>query len=108
MSVPDRMAGRYYLGKGWVQADGGAYAADTPPPEVVEEPDAGAQDGPPSGVVTLAGATGGAVPDGTAKDVIDWVGDDPQRARQALNVEQGKGDEARTTLVARLSKIAGL
>jgi hypothetical protein len=106
MSVPDRMAGRY-LGQGWVPAGGSTPVPDTPAQDPVPSPpsgDAGPDQVPP-GVVTLSG---GQVPDGTAKDVIDWVGDDQQRARQALAAEQAKGDEARTTLVARLSKIAGL
>lgn len=106
MSVPDRMVGRY-LGKGWVQADGGSYAGDRYlPPQPVSSPPAGpaGPDEVPPGVLTLSS---GQVPDGTAKDVVDWVGDDQQRARQALAVEQSKGDEARTTLVARLTKIAG-
>lgn len=48
-----------------------------------------------------------AVPDGTAKDVLDWVGDDKERAAMALDLEQAKGDNARSTLVASLTKLAG-
>lgn len=42
--------------------------------------------------------------DGTVSDVLDWVGDDPQRAEQALGIENGK-DEPRKTLVAQLEKV---
>lgn len=108
MSVPDRLVGRY-LSKGWVQA-GGAATPSFPDASVAgaggSAPAGG--EGPPlgpdlSGVVTLSGAQ---VPDGTAKDVIDWVGDDRARARSALAAEQAKGDDARTTLVAKLTKLA--
>lgn len=94
LSVPDHMVVRY-LGKGWVQAAG--FAAPAEPGPVV-------LDVAPPGVVTLAR---GSVPDGSAKDVIDWVGDDRDRARAALDAEQAKGDDARTTLVAKLTKLAG-
>lgn len=98
MAVPDHLAHRY-LGRGWVQ-DGEVYPAYTPDPP----PDAPPRDQtPPPGVLTLRGAS---VPDGNAKAVLDWVGDDPDRARRALDAEQAKGDEARTTLVAKLTKLA--
>lgn len=48
----------------------------------------------------------GGVPAGGAKDVLAWVGDDPGRARQALEVEQAR-EKPRTTLVATLTKLAG-
>jgi hypothetical protein len=92
VTVPDHMVARY-LARGWVNAGGGtpppAPTPHTPPP-------------PPPGVFTL---TGGA-PDGTAKDVLDWVGDNPDRALAALAAENAKGDDARSTLVARLTKLA--
>jgi hypothetical protein len=47
---------------------------------------------------------GDGVPDGTAKDVTDWVGDDPDRAVLALAFEQAR-DKPRTTLVAALEKL---
>lgn len=45
------------------------------------------------------------VPDGSAKDVLDWVGDDPERAQAALDAEAAK-DKPRSTLQADLKKIA--
>lgn len=46
----------------------------------------------------------GAVPDGTIDEVLAWVGDNPERARRALEAEQAAGK--RKTLVDQLSKIA--
>ena len=42
---------------------------------------------------------------GTAADVLAWVGDDPERAETALEQEQAK-DKPRSTLVKQLEKIA--
>jgi len=44
--------------------------------------------------------------DGTAADVLAWVGEDPERAGEALEAEQEK-DKPRSTLVKALQKIAG-
>lgn len=41
------------------------------------------------------------------KEILEWVADDPERAAYALEAEQAKGEEARTTLVTRLDEIAG-
>ncbi|MFF4536547.1 hypothetical protein [Streptomyces aureus] len=41
----------------------------------------------------------------TAADVLDWVGDDPERASEALAAEQAK-DKPRSTLVKQLEKLA--
>lgn len=41
----------------------------------------------------------------TAADVLDWVGDDPERAAEALAAEQAK-DKPRSTLVKQLEKLA--
>lgn len=41
----------------------------------------------------------------TAAEVLAWVGDDPERARQALAVEQA-ADKPRTTVVNALTRIA--
>lgn len=46
------------------------------------------------------------VPTGNITDVLNWVGDDADRAARALTVEQAKGDRARSTLVADLEQIA--
>lgn len=48
----------------------------------------------------------GDVPQGTAIEVLDWVGADPSRAAAALAAEQGKGSDARTSLIAKLEKLA--
>jgi hypothetical protein len=42
------------------------------------------------------------VPDGTVKEVLDWVGDDSARARAALEAEQAK-DSPRSSLVGQLN-----
>lgn len=39
--------------------------------------------------------------------VLDYVGDDPARAGEALEAEQAKGEDARSTLVEKLQAIAG-
>jgi hypothetical protein len=45
------------------------------------------------------------VPDGTVQEILNWVDDDPAKARAALEVE--RGDEApRTTLLDKLEAIA--
>lgn len=43
--------------------------------------------------------------DATAKEVLAWVGDDPERAAEALAAEQAK-DSPRSTLVKQLEKLA--
>lgn len=48
----------------------------------------------------------GEVPQGNAEEVLAWVGDDPDRARLALDAEQAR-DKPRTTLAAKLTKLAG-
>lgn len=53
-------------------------------------------------------AEGGAAqgpPDGTVQDVLDWVGDDPDRARQALEAE--RAGQNRSTLISELEARAG-
>jgi hypothetical protein len=49
---------------------------------------------------------GGLDIDGTAAQILDWVGDDPERARAALNAENEK-DKPRSTLVKKLEELAG-
>lgn len=46
------------------------------------------------------------VPGGSVADVMDWVGDDVERAQAALDVEQAK-DKPRSTLVAQLEGLLG-
>lgn len=104
ISVPEHMAARY-VARGWVPVGGEREATPVPPTSPPVEPsEPTPPDEAPPGVMTLAR---GSVPDGSAKDVIDWVGDDRDRARAALDAEQAKGDDARTTLVAKLTKLAG-
>lgn len=43
----------------------------------------------------------------TAADVLIWVGDDPERAGEALEAEQAK-DKPRSTLVKQLEKLAAV
>lgn len=59
----------------------------------------------PGGPETPPGGDGGEVPNGTVADVMAWVGDDPDRARRALDAENAKGDKARSTLAATLTSI---
>lgn len=44
----------------------------------------------------------GDVPDSAIPAVMAWVGDDPDRAARALEVELARGDRARTTLIRAL------
>lgn len=48
----------------------------------------------------------GAVPDGTAEQVLEWVDDDPQRAMLALAAEQARA-KPRAGLTAALEKVMG-
>lgn len=53
----------------------------------------------------FAGAGPGEYPsDGTIVEVLTWVGGDPDRARTALGIENGR-DEPRSTLIAKLQKV---
>ncbi|HEV2778552.1 MAG TPA: hypothetical protein VGX25_04055 [Actinophytocola sp.] len=47
---------------------------------------------------------GDEVPEGSADVVLAWVGTDPARARRALEAEQA--GQQRTTLIAKLEKLA--
>jgi hypothetical protein len=48
---------------------------------------------------------GDGVPDGTIGQVVEWVGADLDRAALALTAEKAKGDTARSTLVAALTRL---
>lgn len=52
-----------------------------------------------------AGESDGFDPNGKIDDILSWVGDDPDRAREALDAEQDKGDKARPRLVAKLTEL---
>lgn len=56
--------------------------------------------------VEIPDVISGDVPDGTISDVLEWVGDDIDRAVDALTVEQA-ADNPRSTLIASLSDIIG-
>lgn len=49
---------------------------------------------------------GDGVPDGTAAQILEWVGDDPGRAERALAAESAR-DRPRTVLTAALEKLVG-
>jgi hypothetical protein len=67
----------------------------------VEGAKAGAPEGSEdSGPAAVDGSSD--VPDGTVKEVLDWVGDDSAKARAALEHEQSK-DSPRTSLVSQLN-----
>lgn len=46
------------------------------------------------------------VPDGTAADVLAWVGEDPARARAAVAAEERR-DRPRATLIRDLRRFTG-
>lgn len=78
------------------QADGDT---EPPPPHAPPPPSTNPDGGPtnpePSGLDI----------EGPVKDVLTWVGEDPDRARQALAAEQAK-EQPRSTLVKQLEKTA--
>lgn len=59
---------------------------------------------PPAPAVTAAPIDPDAVPAGNASVVLDWVGDDVDRARRALAAEQ-QASKPRGTVVAALEKV---
>lgn len=62
------------------------------------------EDTPPADASTGEAPEGEQVPDGTADDVLAWVGDDPARAAVAVEAEQGR-EKPRKTLLANLEKL---
>jgi hypothetical protein len=85
---------RRHLDRGWVEK------LDDAPTEP-----AGTSAGGPGKPSPSGGGDG--VPDGTAEEVRAWVGDDKERAAQALVAEQNR-DKPRSTLIDQLTKTAGL
>ena len=82
--------------------------SQAPAPEVFPQPDEDASDRGMQGSsypVPAESGDGGDVPDGTVKEVLDWVGDDKSRAEAALEAEDEKGDDARVSLVEKLEAI---
>jgi hypothetical protein len=53
-----------------------------------------------------ATASGDAVPTGTIDEVVKWAEGSQEHAQIALEHEQGKGDDARSSLVTKLQKLA--
>ncbi len=45
------------------------------------------------------------VPSGTTREIIEWVGDDKERAQRALDVEEAKGDSGLKGLKRDLHKM---
>ncbi|MDX5566922.1 hypothetical protein PYK79_31820 [Streptomyces sp. ID05-04B] len=68
------------------------------PPAPSNDPDGGPQNPAPSTELDI---------DGSVKDILAWVGEDTDRAGQALEAEQAQ-DKPRSTLVKQLEKTAGL
>lgn len=75
--------------------------AGVPPDDEAAPPSETAPEAEPK---TAEGGASQGPPDGTVSDVLDWVGDDPARAREALDAEQA--GQNRATLVAELEKRA--
>jgi hypothetical protein len=44
------------------------------------------------------------VPDGTVKEILEWVGDDKDRAQRALDAEDAKGNNGRKGLKRELNE----
>lgn len=68
--------------------------------DVVPEVEPEDQDGPGVDI------DGDGVPEGSAKQVLAWVGDDPARAAAALEAETHR-EKPRTTLAGDLGRITG-
>lgn len=96
-----------YLLSPWMQRRGVRPADDIPTevPAPAEPTPAIEPEPPQADPETTEPPVGDAVPEGTAADVLAWVGDDPDRARQATEAEQGR-EKPRTSLITRLDRIA--
>lgn len=93
--VPGAPTPKYEVRKFGVDVFAQPYAD---PGDEQPERDSGVEGSPESG--------SGEVPDGPAKDVLAWVGDDSDRAVAALEAEELR-DQPRSTLVAALEKVIG-
>lgn len=76
------------------------------PVEVAKEQLAEVVQRPPATPETPVTGAPAVVPEGSEKDVLDWVGDDKDRAAVALKVEQNHA-KPRKGLVDKLQKLAG-
>lgn len=85
----------------------GAVEVTEADPEPVDRDLNGTGDGAQDPASSDGGAGGDEPPvDGTIDALMEWVGDDKERATRALEAEQGK-DKPRSTVVKRLSSLAG-
>lgn len=89
-----------------VAGDLAAYLASTRSPVEPLDDEARALFEGSESAASSASADGELDIDGTAAYVLAWVGDDPERATEALEAEQAK-DKPRSTLVKQLEKLAG-
>lgn len=80
-----------------------APAPESAPTEQVSKPEP--QESAPSVEVPAPVAVEDDVPNGTANDVISWVGDDKDKASRALEAERAK-DKPRSVLITTLERIA--
>jgi hypothetical protein len=64
-----------------------------------------AEEGPEE-VAPVGDADGDGVPDGAVAEVLDWVGDDSDRAVRAIEAEEVR-EKPRTTLISALEKLIG-
>jgi hypothetical protein len=76
-----------------VQADAGEVGPDVAPDSPLEVASGPAVD-----------TDGDGVPEGTAAQILEWVGDNPDRAERALAVESAR-DKPRSVLTAALEKL---
>lgn len=93
-----------HLQSPWMRRRGVALA-DEVDLEFADSPGAG-QKSSPEPTAGVTSPPDGPPPAGPAGDVLAWVGDDPDRARRALEAEQARA-RPRTSLVAKLGKLAG-
>jgi len=80
------------------EEDGQEPAPSHQPPAPNPDADGGPPPPPPSDELDI---------DGSVKDILAWAGEDPERAREALDAEQAQ-EKPRSTLVKQLEKTAGL
>lgn len=98
------------VGPGRARVDfgrGEVLPADVPPEDIERLAALGAiaEHGPPADPDDDGEPEDDEVPDGTIAVVLEWVGDSPERASEALSAEQLKGDKARLTLIGELERI---
>lgn len=80
-----------------VEPAGAAEAPEPAAPPADDPPDNPPAGEEPGGELDISG---------TAADVLEWVGDDPQRAAEARAAESAK-DKPRSTLLQKLDAISG-